>query len=379
MTTFSMTTFSMTKKEEIEEIKISNMCKSYGKTKVLKNINLSIRKGEFLSLLGPSGCGKSTLLKIVAGLEQLDSGGLLYRGSDFSQISVQKRRIGMVFQNYALFPNMTVLENVCFGLDAQKRVGKNEIEAKAAHWIQKVGLTGMEKRYPHELSGGQQQRVAIARAIATEPEILLLDEPLSALDAIVRANLRTEIRQLQLELGITTIYVTHDQAEALAMSDRVAIMYEGKLLEVEKPENVYYQPQNLFTAQFLGTSNRIEGIVVEEDPASILLKNKENVGLKKCGLRLRKGDKIVVCAKADDLKLAAERSENTVKGELVLKSFLGSAVQYKVRLKDDEVLLVNVPVEKVEDYKIGDTLFVKLPKKSMNYFKVTEETSIGAF
>lgn len=360
----------MTKKDDKEEIKIQNLCKNYGKTKVLKNINLTIQKGEFLSLLGPSGCGKSTLLKIIAGLEQLDSGALLHQKKDFSKIPVQKRRIGMVFQNYALFPNMTVLENVCFGLESQQRVGKKEIEKKAMHWIERVGLSGMEKRYPHELSGGQQQRVAIARAIATEPEILLLDEPLSALDAIVRANLRTEIRQLQLELGITTVYVTHDQSEALAMSDRIAVMQDGCLLEVEKPEKVYYQPKNLFTAQFLGTTNRLEGIVVEEEPAAILLQNKEMLSLHKCDFKINKGDKIIVCTKADDLKLVDEKTENAISGELLLESFLGNAVQYKIKTKSEEILLVNTPVEKVQEHKIGDRVYIKIPKKSMNSFKI---------
>lgn len=362
----------MTKKQDKEEIKIQNLCKSYGKTKVLKNINLTIRKGEFLSLLGPSGCGKSTLLKIIAGLEQLDSGALLYRENDFSKIAVQKRRIGMVFQNYALFPNMSVLENVCFGLESQQRVGKKEIKTKAMHWIERVGLAGMENRYPHELSGGQQ-RVAIARAIATEPEILLLDEPLSALDAIVRANLRTEIRQLQLELGITTVYVTHDQSEALAMSDRIAIMYNGELLEVETPEKVYYQPKNLFTAQFLGTSNQIEGILVEEDPHKILLRGKEMLTLPKCDLKVVKGDRIVVCTKADDLKIEDEKKENTITGEIVLESFLGCTVQYKIKRKNGELLLVNVPIEKVEGHRMGEMVHIRIPKKSMTFFKVDNE------
>ena len=363
----------MTKKDDKEEIKIQNLCKNYGKTKVLKNISLSIQKGEFLSLLGPSGCGKSTLLRIIAGLEQLDSGALLYQQNDFSRIPVQKRRIGMVFQNYALFPNMTVLENVCFGLESQKRLGKKEIAKKAVYWLERVGLAGLEKRYPHELSGGQQQRVAIARAIATEPEILLLDEPLSALDAIVRANLRTEIRQLQMELGITTIYVTHDQSEALAMSDRIAIMHDGRLLEVERPEKVYYQPQNLFTAQFLGTTNQVEGIVLKEEPVTVLLQNKETLLLHKCGFKVNKGDKIAVCTKADDLKLVEEKAENTISGELLLESFLGNAVQYKVKMQDGELLLVNVPIEKVEKRRIGDTVYIKIPKKSINSFKLQEE------
>lgn len=366
----------MTKKSEKEEIKIQNLCKNYGKTKVLKNINLTIKKGEFLSLLGPSGCGKSTLLKIIAGLEQLDSGTLLYQKKDFSNIPVQKRRIGMVFQNYALFPNMTVLENVCFGLESQQRVGKKEIEKKATHWIERVGLAGMENRYPHQLSGGQQQRVAIARAIATEPDILLLDEPLSALDAIVRANLRTEIRQLQLELGITTIYVTHDQSEALAMSDRIAIMHDGHLLEVEKPEKVYYQPKNLFTAQFLGTTNQLEGIVLEEESATILLQNKETLTLK-CDFKINKGDRIAVCTKADDLKIVEEKADNTVTGEILLESFLGNAIQYKVKTQSGEILLVNIPVEKMKEYKIGEKVYIKIPKKSMRLFKMKEEEIKG--
>jgi len=218
---------------------------------------LEIRDGEFMTLLGPSGCGKTTTLRIVAGLEKPDSGEILFQGERVNDIPPYERGIGIVFQDYALFPHMTVFKNVAFGLE-MRRLPREEIERKVKHALELVGLAGLENRYPEQLSGGQQQRVALARALVVEPDVLLLDEPLSNLDAKIRERLRSEIRRIQRELGITTIYVTHDQEEAMAVSDRIAVMNVGRVEQVGKPLELYYRPRTEFVARFLGTSNILE-------------------------------------------------------------------------------------------------------------------------
>ncbi|NJE47202.1 ABC transporter ATP-binding protein [Thermococcus sp. GR7] len=218
---------------------------------------LEARDGEFLTLLGPSGCGKTTTLRIIAGFEKPDTGEILFDGKVVNELPPYERGIGIVFQDYALFPHMTVFKNVAFGLE-MKRLPKAEIERKVRWALELVGLKGLENRYPEQLSGGQQQRVALARALVVEPDVLLLDEPLSNLDAKIRERLRGEIRRIQRELGITTIYVTHDQEEAMAISDRIAVMNFGKVEQVGKPLELYYRPKTEFVARFLGLSNILE-------------------------------------------------------------------------------------------------------------------------
>lgn len=220
-------------------------------------VDLSARDGEFLTLLGPSGCGKTTTLRIIAGLERPDSGRVFFDGKDVTDLEPYERNIGIVFQDYALFPHMTVFKNVAFGLEMRK-VSKVEIERKVRWALELVGLEGFENRYPEQLSGGQQQRVALARALVVEPEVLLLDEPLSNLDAKIRERLRAEIRRIQRELGITTIYVTHDQEEAMAVSDRIAVMNVGRVEQIGEPLELYYHPKTEFVARFLGISNILE-------------------------------------------------------------------------------------------------------------------------
>lgn len=232
-------------------LKITNVSKSFGEAKVLKDISLSVRKGEFVCLLGASGCGKTTLLRILAGLEQQDTGGIQMGENAIGNLPAAKRNYGIVFQSYALFPNLTVAQNVAYAL----RMDRNARAARVAELLNMVGLGGREKDYPAQLSGGQQQRVALARALATSPSLLLLDEPLSALDAKVREHLRQELSSLQRKLGITTIMVTHDQDEALALADRIAVMADGQIEQVGTPENIYRQPASRFVADFVGRAN----------------------------------------------------------------------------------------------------------------------------
>ena len=237
-------------------VELRGLWRSFGHVTALKGIDLALGEGEFVSLLGPSGCGKTTALRIVAGFDQPDAGQVLVGGDDVTRTAPNRRDMGMVFQAYSLFPNMTAEQNVEYGLKIRKKP-KAGRRARVSELLELVGLADAGKRYPHQLSGGMQQRVALARALAIEPSVLLLDEPLSALDAKVRVQLREEIRRIQLELGITTIYVTHDQEEALSISDRVAVMYGGKIEQVGAPAEMYGSPATPFVAEFIGTMNRL--------------------------------------------------------------------------------------------------------------------------
>jgi len=239
-----------------KSLTLRNISKKFGSVLALDNFNLEVGVGELVALLGPSGCGKTTALRVVAGLENQDSGKVLVGETDLSQTPAHKRNMGMVFQAYSLFPNLTVEENVTFGLQMRK-VSKHLRKKKAEELLELVGLPTHSQRFTFQLSGGQQQRVALARALAFEPEILLLDEPLSALDAQVRVNLREEIRRLQLSLGTTTLFVTHDQEEAMAISDRVGVMSHGKLEQIDTPDTLYNKPATSFVASFVGTMNYI--------------------------------------------------------------------------------------------------------------------------
>ena len=237
-------------------VEIKNFEKSFGDTKVLKNLSLNIEEGEFITLLGPSGCGKSTLLRCIAGLNSIDNGSIFIDNKDMTNTLPKDRHIGMVFQNYALFPNMTVWENIEFGLKMKK---EKDYDEKIKSIIDMVELNGKENYYPNELSGGQQQRVAFARALITRPKILLLDESLSALDAKIRKSLRDKLRKIQKQLGITTIFVTHDQEEALAVSDRVFVMNKGEISQFGTPEEIYTNPANEFMVDFIGNYNIFKG------------------------------------------------------------------------------------------------------------------------
>ncbi|WP_265693972.1 ABC transporter ATP-binding protein [Providencia rustigianii] len=234
-----------------------NLTKSFGQNQVFSDIQFTIEKGEFITLLGPSGCGKSTLLRCIAGLEQPDSGELYINRQNITHQPAQQRGVGMVFQSYALFPNMTVSENIAFGLKMRKVSGQ-EREKAVADVIEMVELQGKENQYPHQLSGGQRQRVALARALVMKPQILLLDEPLSALDARIRKHLRQQIREIQRELGLTTIFVTHDQDEAMIMSDRIFLMNKGAIIQSDTAENIYTQPATEFVARFMGHYNLVD-------------------------------------------------------------------------------------------------------------------------
>jgi putative spermidine/putrescine transport system ATP-binding protein len=250
-------------------LELVSCLRSFGKTLALDKFSLAVAPGELVALLGPSGCGKTTALRAVAGLERLDSGSVLVGGEDVTALPAHRRNLGMVFQAYSLFPNMNALDNAAFGLAVRKTPSSTR-RRRAGELLDLVGLSGLAERFPHELSGGQQQRVALARALCAEPRLLLLDEPLSALDAKVRAQLRDEIRRIQLELGITTIFVTHDQEEALSISDRVGVMRSGRLEQLDTPSVVYSSPATEFVAQFVGSVSRLPGEMVGRGTVSVL-------------------------------------------------------------------------------------------------------------
>jgi putative spermidine/putrescine transport system ATP-binding protein len=242
------------------EVRLEGLTRRYGAVTALDGLDLTLQPGELVALLGPSGCGKTTTLRLLAGLEDADAGTITVGGKDITRLSASKRDMGMVFQAYSLFPHMTVVQNVAFGLRL-RRMPKADREKRALDMLDLVGLSEQAGRYAHQLSGGQQQRVALARALAIEPQVLLLDEPLSALDAKVRAQLRDQIRRIQLEVGITTLFVTHDQEEALAIADRVGVMRGGQLEQLAPPTEVYSRPATSFVAEFVGLTNRLDGTV----------------------------------------------------------------------------------------------------------------------
>ncbi|MGE0844936.1 MAG: ABC transporter ATP-binding protein [Flavobacteriaceae bacterium] len=241
-------------------LELDGLCKSYGDVQVVRDISLRIRKGELISLLGPSGCGKSTTLRMIAGFEQPDSGRILVDGNDITDLAAHRRNLGMVFQNYGLFPHMTVNDNVAYGLK-RRGVAARERAERVAEALKLVRLPDMGGRYPAQLSGGQQQRVALARALIIEPSLLLLDEPLSSLDAKLRVEMRDEIKELQAKTSITTVFVTHDQDEALSLSDRIVVMSAGRIEQIDRPDIVYSRPATPFVADFMGEANLVEGTV----------------------------------------------------------------------------------------------------------------------
>ncbi len=284
-------------------LEISNLQKDYAGNRVVENFNLAVEQGEFVSFLGPSGCGKTTVLRMVAGFETPSSGSIRIDGKDVVNLKPNQRNIGMVFQAYALFPNMTVAQNLAFGLKVAGK-SKAEIDATVKEMLALIKLEELGQRYPFQLSGGQQQRVALARALAVKPKLLLLDEPLSALDAKIRVSLREEIRAIQRKLQITTIFVTHDQEEALSMSDRIVVMHKGKADQLGTPFEIYNQPKTRFVASFVGTINVLEAVVTDAQTGSFLLNGTE-LSLGRSLNTFKKGDAIALALRPEAASLGA--------------------------------------------------------------------------
>lgn len=321
----------------VRMLELLNISKKFGSQTALENLSFSIGEGEFFSLLGPSGCGKSTLLRIIAGLESASSGQILLKGERMDTLSAQQRPFNMVFQKYALFPHMSVGQNIAYGLKIKKRPDK-EIEGRVAEALALVGLSEFAHRMPETLSGGQQQRVAVARALVNEPKVLLLDEPLSALDQKMREHMQRELRALQQRLGITFIYVTHDQEEAMVLSDRIGIMNGGVLEQVSTPREIYENPQTAFAAKFIGQMSVLEGELVESDQHTVLLKVAENVVIRgkhhlpKESLKL--GMKMSAYVRPEKIRLLSAQSDvaqvNSLSGRLGSKIFKGHQTEAHV-------------------------------------------------
>lgn len=315
---------------------IKDAVKKYGKFTALNGVNLEIKPGEFFTLLGPSGCGKTTLLRMIAGFNTVDGGTIYFDDKMINNMEAHKRDIGMVFQNYAIFPHLTVAENVAYGLKARK-CPKHQIAGKVDEALELVQIQALRDRKPNELSGGQQQRVALARAFVIEPSVLLMDEPLSNLDAKLRVQMRTVIKKLQRRLGITTIYVTHDQEEALAISDRIAVMKEGNIMQVGSPEEIYKKPANMFVAGFIGVSNFIECEIDGETPERAVLNIKNECEII-CRLKKPFHGKGVVSARPEQLFFDENKG---LPGTIVMSTFLGDFIEYEIELKNGQSIQLN--------------------------------------
>ena len=313
-------------------MRLEGLSRHYGSVVALDRLDLTLEPGQLIALLGPSGCGKTTTLRLLAGLEDADAGRVIVGGRDITRMPANKRDMGMVFQAYSLFPHMTVRQNVAFGLRL-RRVGAAERDQRAIEMLELVGLAEHATRYPHQLSGGQQQRVALARALAIEPQVLLLDEPLSALDAKVRAQLRDEIRRIQLEVGITTLFVTHDQEEALAIADRVGVMRDGHLEQLAPPTEVYSRPATSFVAEFVGLTNRLDGEV-----------SGGQVTVRGCTLPLMESNvpdgRVVALVRPEAVTMASHASEESspLVGAVIAITFLGATSRVTVDLGDARIL-----------------------------------------
>jgi len=324
------------------EISIRGVVKRFGAVTAVDRADLSVRDGELFTLLGPSGCGKTSLLRLLAGFYQPDEGEIRFGERVVSGLPPYERNIGMVFQNYALWPHMTVAGNVAYGLKLRK-LGGAEIATRLAEGLRKVNLTGYESRYPGQLSGGQQQRVALARALVLNPDILLLDEPLSNLDAKIRVQVRAEIRKLQQELGITTIYVTHDQEEALSLSDRVAVMKDGRVLQVGRPKELYERPRTRFVADFVGTNNLVPGRVSGRAGAELMVDTA--VGTLRAVSDVPVGERCVLAIRPENVAVnagAGSGAGNVVRGRVSFVSYLGSALRYDVEAGSGQVLKADI-------------------------------------
>ena len=338
---------------------LSHLNKSFGANHVVKDFNLAIEKGEFISLLGPSGCGKTTVLRMVGGFEEPSSGTITIDGQDVTRLKSNQRNIGMVFQAYALFPNLTVAQNVAFGLKVAG-VNKAETADRVKEMLSLIGLADLGARYPFQLSGGQQQRVALARALAVRPKVLLLDEPLSALDAKIRASLRREIRAIQQRLGITTIFVTHDQEEALSMSDRVVVMSGGRADQIGTPFDVYNRPATRFVAGFVGTLNTFEARVT--DPATGTISLGDSTVTLNRPVDAAQGAPITLALRPESATLGpGAPGDVTLTGRISEVQFLGAIIRITADLGRDSLTLDTFNRAATPPPQIGQEVTISLP------------------
>ena len=341
-------------------IELRNLSKTYEDNKVLDNLSLDIKRNEFLTLLGPSGCGKTTTLKIIAGFEYADEGNVLFEEKDITDLPPNERQINTVFQKYALFPHMNIYENIAFGLKI-KKLPKDEIDRKVKEMLKLVALEGFEKRRVESLSGGQQQRVAIARALVNEPKVLLLDEPLGALDLKLRQEMQIELKRMQQKLGITFIFVTHDQEEALSMSDTIVVMNKGKIQQMGSPEDIYNEPKNSFVAKFIGESNIFDGTMLEDFKVEF------------CGnvfdcvdKGFEKNENIEVVIRPEDIKMV-QPEEGMLKGIVTSTVFKG--VHYEILVQENDRMWI---LHNTKSAEVGSELGMDIYPEDIHIMRKVE-------
>ena len=342
-------------------ISLQGISKTYEDNKVLDGLNLDIKKNEFLTLLGPSGCGKTTTLKIIAGFEYADDGKVLFENEDMNNIPPYERAVNTVFQKYALFPHMNIYENIAFGLKI-KKLPKNIIDQKVKEMLKLVALEGFENRSIESLSGGQQQRIAIARALVNEPKVLLLDEPLGALDLKLRQEMQTELKKIQQKLGITFIFVTHDQEEALTMSDTIVVMNKGKIQQMGTPEDIYNEPENAFVARFIGESNIFDGIMHDDYKVEFCDKHFEFVDK-----GFEKDEIIDVVIRPEDIKMTTA-SEGMLKG--VVTSVVFKGVHYEIEVEENGRKWI---IHNTKNAKVGEELGMDIYPEDIHIMKKVSE------
>lgn len=357
-------------------LELKDIVKSFGETEVLKGVSLAIQEGEFVTFLGSSGCGKTTILRIIAGLEYPDSGQVLIEGKDMENLGPEKRNVNMVFQNYALFPHMNVEQNIGYGLKI-RGVAKDEIKKRVKEMLKLVQLEGFENRKPSAMSGGQRQRVAIARALINNPKVLLLDEPLGALDLQLRRQMQLELKHLQKELGITFIYITHDQEEALNMSDRIVILHNGKIEQVGTPAEIYDDPETAYVASFVGSANILHGGVVQVTDDGVVLKNEfgtmngryrnsvgagaesSEVGKDGVSRQVCVGDYLTLAIRSENIGIARKPETDTyIEGTITEKSFAGGMLRIAVQMADGSEIVISRHGINI-DYAIGEHVYME--------------------
>ena len=332
------------------KVVLKGISKIFGKLRAVDGVSLEIEDGDFFTLLGPSGCGKTTLLRVIAGFYPPDEGEVYFGERLMNDVPPHRRETGMVFQNYALFPHLNVRENIAYGLRVRK-VPDGEMDARIGDVIRSVRLDGLEKRFPGQLSGGQQQRVALARALVISPQILLMDEPLSNLDAKLRVAMREEIRRIQKDLRITTIYVTHDQEEAMAVSDRIAILNLGKIEQVGAPDEIYFQPCSRFTAEFMGGSNILELTALGYDEASSRLRAESGGEPLTLCIPRPAGERICLSVRPEWVRIVEDGGDDTIEGTVESTTFLGALVRYRVRALGGQSLMIEVHNPRARDIR----------------------------
>ena len=344
----------------MHRLELRQVSKRFGGVPALDRLDLAVHQGEFLTLLGASGCGKSTTLRVIAGLVTPDEGEILLDGAAIRDLPVHRRETAMVFQSYALFPHMTVIGNVAFGLK-MRGFPAAEVEQRVAEALALVELAALGGRFPRQLSGGQQQRVALARALVTRPKVLLLDEPLSNLDAQLRDRLRVELRALQRKLGVTTIYVTHDQAEALALSDRIVFMAGGRIVEIGTPRDIYRRPQARSTAEFLGIANIVSGRIVDTSPGACIMETPLGRLTLPTAEAFHVGDAAALCLRPEDIRLDSHAAgKGALAGTIRHAAYMGSMTEYIVDLGESD-LSFRVQVSGDTVWNLGDVVSLTLP------------------